>query len=98
MQCGKCCEQIGVFVPRFSNNRFVLLIIAVFIEKVNEFKYSQYLPEEKVLIFTCNNFDDVNKKCLNYRFRPAICRNYPMLRYFDKPVLFEECGYRPKLT
>ena len=93
LQCASCCELIGCEVSKHLTNTFILKVIIVFIQHLNDFRFSHFIKEKNMLLFTCNNFDSQNRKCLCYKTRPAICRNYPFSRYFAKPVLMPGCGY-----
>jgi Fe-S-cluster containining protein len=93
--CGTCCENIGIYTASYLIKvNLILKIIVKFYEKVNDFQYQGYLPNKKILVFTCHNFDDNKRKCKVHNKRPAMCRNYPLLRYFNKPVLIKNCGYK----
>ena len=98
-QCGKCCEVIGVSVPDYLVKiRWLLIIVITFYEKVNNFKYQEYSLDHHALLFSCNNYDYENKACLSYKKRPAICRSYPSVRYFNKPVLLPMCSFKVELN
>lgn len=97
-QCGQCCEVIGVKVNNYvvSHSFFAKLII-VFYEKVNNFSFEEYNREENYLLFSCNNFNKEQRKCNIYSQRPGLCRNYPYVRYFDKPTFMDGCNFSAEL-
>ncbi len=91
--CGMCCELIGVAVPDWlvKKKKFVSIIIS-FYEKVNEFKYQGY--QSKALLFECTNYDSQKHCCKVYKSRPALCRAYPKIRFFEEPILLSGCSFR----
>lgn len=94
LKCGLCCESIGVYMPRFFGDKLMMGFIIVAVEKMNDFTFKGLVPEEKMLVFKCKHYNKEKNKCDIYRFRPSICHNYPIVRYFEKPVLFDSCGYK----
>jgi Fe-S-cluster containining protein len=52
--------------------------------------------ENNALVFTCRNLTPEGK-CGNYFWRPNICRNYPLVDYFEEPKFLPGCGFGAKL-
>ena len=97
IQCKSCCRDIGVVMPRFFNNRWVRGFVITWASNINDFYFKDVNPERKILIFGCRHFNE-ERGCLNYKRRPAICRAYPFVRYFEKPILMPGCGYEVTLN
>ena len=57
-----------------------------------DFKLIRIEKERNYLVFECEHLTADNK-CGNYSWRPSICRNYPLLDYFEKPTFIPGCGY-----
>lgn len=98
-KCGLCCyRKIGIMAhPRIIKSKFLSKIVTKFYYHVNDFILSEIDTEDNVFIFECLHFDKQNMKCTSYKNRPAACRDYPLIRYFDAPSTFEECGFKTKL-
>lgn len=93
-QDGRCCREIGVVVePWIVKYKFVLNIVLWWYTSIYPFYYKYYLEEEEVFIFGCTKLSE-DGKCSIYKKRPPICRKYPRVQYFEKPVVFDECGYK----
>lgn len=82
---------------RYYDARWLRRWVIRFYEAVNDFEFLEYISEEEVLLFTCQHFDAQARRCKAYRNRPALCRSYPAVAYFDPPVLLPACGYRGEL-
>jgi Fe-S-cluster containining protein len=94
-QCGTCCQLIGIETPDYLLKRkWLMRLIIAFYKKINDFVYQGFAREERMMLFTCNKFDKEKHNCSIHPWRPALCRNYPLLRYFNKPVVFNTCGYK----
>lgn len=92
-RCGRCCEEILLRgTNRQINNKLFRNIAISFISWLYGF-YILYVDYEKnYLAFSCKHRGK-DGKCQNYFWRPSICRNYPILDYFDKPKLLPWCGF-----
>ena len=93
--CGRCCRLIGVEVSKKIPLTFWLYrpVIYLFYEKVNNFKFEGFSESDHCLLFSCLNFDTEVNRCRCYSMRPALCRDYPKLPYFEKPVLLSGCSF-----
>lgn len=97
-RCGKCCHHIGVVISSsFAESKILSSLIITFYEQVNGFTFLDYDSEQSLLFFKCNHFDTQTSSCLDYHSRPAMCRNYPFPRFFQKPDLIQDCGYEVEL-
>lgn len=92
---GVCCQQIALYLaPAFWKYSLLKGLARTWYEFVYNFTCIGESKENKVVIFKCNYLKGT--KCGIYWRRPAICRNYPLVRFFDKPSFLPGCGYRVK--
>lgn len=92
---GACCTQIVAHIPRRLAARPWLLRAFVAMHRwVHNFHVVGRGPNEEV-IFRCHYLTD-GGKCGIYRFRPRLCRTYPLLPFFKPPQVLPGCGYRIK--
>ena len=92
-QCGKCCEEILLKAhPAILNDNWVTKIVVGWISWVFQFYLIRIDRAGKYLVFSCHN-RGADGKCLVYRWRPSVCRNYPLLDYFKEPRFLDDCGY-----
>jgi len=91
-QCGICCTKIAIYL---SNSFWHYPWLKKFAIKWYSFTYNfDFVWEEadlKIIVFKCNYLK--NNKCSIHKTRPYICRNYPMLRYFEEPQFLPDCGF-----
>ena len=92
-QCGKCCEEILLRgTNRQINNPFFRNIAIRWISWLYGF-YLLYVDYERnYLAFSCSHRGE-DGKCKNYFLRPPICRNYPLLDYFEEPKFLPWCSF-----
>ena len=91
--CGQCCEEILLkMTPRQMNSKFFRDLVVRWLSWLYGFIFIRYDTERYYLVFTCRHRGGQGK-CQNYVWRPNICRNYPLVDYFDKPVFLEGCGF-----
>jgi Fe-S-cluster containining protein len=96
-KCGKCCRDIHLKIdPRLLNNRFTRELVIRWISWLFRFYLKRIDHERNYLVFGCRNLTE-NGTCGDYRWRPNVCRNYPLVDFFDEPALFDTCGYKAKL-
>jgi uncharacterized protein len=96
-KCGKCCLDIHLKIePKLLNNAFTRELVVRWISWLFVFYLKRIDYDRNYLVFGCNNLNS-NGTCNDYNWRPNVCRNYPLVDYFEEPVLFKECGYKAKL-
>ena len=96
-KCGKCCRDIGLTIsPKLLKSRFTTEIVIRWVSWVFDFYLKHIQYDSCLLVFGCKN-QNPDGSCKVYKWRPNICRNYPIVDYLDKPVLYDFCGYRAKL-
>lgn len=96
-KCGKCCQEIKLYIdPKLANNNITYNIIVWWVSWLFRFDLIGIDRERSDLIFTCKMVSK-DGKCTDYKWRPNICRNYPIVDYFDEPVTFKTCGYKARL-
>jgi Fe-S-cluster containining protein len=97
-KCGICCQEIMLDIhPNLLKSRFTTDIIVRWLSWAFNF-YLKDIDEKKYkLIFGCKTLRK-NGTCGDYKWRPNICRNYPIVDFFDEPSLFKTCGYKAKIN
>ena len=92
-QCGSCCRQIVLtMTPAQIKSRLFTDISVRWISWLFGFELIRIDEENLSLIFSCRHLTKENK-CGNYFWRPNVCRNYPLVDYFEEPKLLPNCGY-----
>ena len=90
---GACCTQIVAEPPRSLLRRPKLLAAFVGLHRLlHNFHVVGRGPQGQVL-FRCG-FLQPGGRCGIYRFRPRLCRTYPVLPFFAPPKVLPGCGYR----
>ena len=93
-QCGNCCKEILLtMTPRQISSRFFTNLAIRWISWLFGFILLRVDYENRYLVFTCKH-RCADGKCGNYFWRPSICRNYPLVDYFEEPKLLAGCGYK----
>lgn len=95
-RCAACCEapaiQVGPLVWFIPTLRRLFLFWQ---ERVNGFKPTSQIVQERVFIFECTHFDRATGSCDSYGSRPGMCRDYPRLLLWQaQPEFLPGCGYR----
>jgi hypothetical protein len=91
MRCGACCEHIVGDPPRFIKHTKLLPIYLAYHRFAHRFTATHRGPNGEV-IFSCGHLQH-DGRCGIYRFRPLICRNYPVIPYYNVPGLLPDCTY-----
>ncbi|MCX5748895.1 MAG: YkgJ family cysteine cluster protein [Candidatus Saganbacteria bacterium] len=92
-KCGQCCREIYLKMTRQQYSSFFFREIAVrWISWIFDFEYIRTDDEVGDLVFRCKN-QLSDGRCGNYFWRPNICRNFPLVDYFEEPKLLPGCGY-----
>lgn len=90
---GNCCTMIVANPPSFIKDRPALLAcFAAYHRVMHNFHVVNRGPDRE-LIFKCHHLRD-DGRCGIYRHRPFICRNYPVLPWFEAPKPLPGCGYQ----
>lgn len=93
---GACCTQIIADPPRYLKQRPRLLRVFVLFHRwMHNFQLRARGPLGE-LVFRCGYLQP-NGGCGIYRWRPRLCRVYPVLPFFTAPKLLPGCGYRTRL-
>ena len=96
-QCGKCCQNIKLAInPRLLSSVFIRELVIMWTSWVMGFhlKRIEYTPP--YLVFGCKKVRS-DGTCGDYKWRPNVCRNYPLVDFFEEPALFKTCGFKAKL-
>jgi Fe-S-cluster containining protein len=92
-QCGNCCREIYLkATPRQMASRFFLRLAVAWICWLFDFILLRIESESCYLVFTCRHRLP-DGRCGNYFWRPNVCRNYPLVDYFDEPKVLPGCGF-----
>ncbi len=96
-KCGKCCQDIKLAInPRLLSNIFTRELVVRWTSWVMGFHLKRIEYDPNYLVFGCKSVRP-DGTCGVYKWRPNVCRNYPLVDFFDEPALFETCGYKAKL-
>ncbi|NQT29407.1 MAG: hypothetical protein HQ596_02430 [Candidatus Saganbacteria bacterium] len=96
-QCGKCCEEIYLKItPRQLSSKLFAKLAIWWITWLFDFILLKVDYDNHYLIFTCKHRKP-DGRCGNYFWRPNVCRNYPLVDYFDEPKVLPGCGYKARL-
>ena len=92
-QCGVCCQEILLkMTPRQISSKFFTKLAIRWTSWLFDFILLRVDYEHQYLVFTCHHTTK-SGKCGNYFWRPNVCRNYPIIDYFDKPRFLPNCGF-----
>lgn len=98
LKCGQCCKQIYLkATPAQTNSPLFAKVSVRWIEWLFDFKLKWIDFQDNYFVFECKNLTK-DGKCGNYPWRPNVCRNFPLVDYFNEPVFLPGCGYsaRPR--
>ena len=86
-KCGKCCKEIRIKLRNKKHFKIIQFLFPLY----RQF-YIIKVDDKENLVLGCKHLND-NGTCNIYKFRPLVCRNYPM----NPPSFFSEtidgCGY-----
>lgn len=96
-QCGDCCRRIVLtMTPAQVKSELFTDLSVRWISWLFGFELIEIDQEDHSLIFSCRHLT-VDNKCDNYFWRPNVCRNYPLVDYFEEPKLLPGCGFKAEL-
>jgi Fe-S-cluster containining protein len=96
-RCGNCCRAIYLtMTPAQTRSRLFTTLSVRWISWLFDFILLKIDRENNSLVFTCRHLTPAGS-CANYRWRPNVCRNYPLLDYFEQPKFLPGCGFTAKL-
>jgi Putative zinc- or iron-chelating domain len=96
-KCGKCCQDIKLAIdPKLLSNAFIRELVVRWTSWVMGFDLKRIEYNPPYLVFGCKKLRQ-NGSCADYKWRPNVCRNYPLVDFFKEPALFGTCGYKAKL-
>ncbi len=96
-QCGVCCQEIYLKItPKQLSSKFFTNLAIGWTCWIFDFILLRIDYDNHYLIFTCKH-RRLDGKCGNYFWRPNICRNYPLVDYFEEPKTLPNCGFKAKL-
>ncbi|MFC1511384.1 YkgJ family cysteine cluster protein [Candidatus Margulisiibacteriota bacterium] len=95
-QCGVCCKAIYLKIdPKQLGSELFTKLAIWWITWVFDFILLKIDRENHYLVFTCKHCQP-DGKCGNYFWRASICRNYPLVDYFEEPKFLPDCGFAAK--
>lgn len=92
VRCGECCRMIVGDPPGLVKRSGLLSLYIGWHRVFHAFAVTGRGPEGEVL-FTCGHLR-ADGRCAIYARRPALCRDYPVLPFFEAPRLLPACSYR----
>jgi uncharacterized cysteine cluster protein YcgN (CxxCxxCC family) len=96
-QCGRCCQEIHLkMTPGQMRSKLFTKLAVSWISWLFGFILLAVDEENQSLVFTCKYLTAAGR-CGNYPWRANVCRNYPLVDYFDEPKFLPGCGFRAKL-
>ncbi len=95
-KCGMCCREIYLKItPRQLSSKLFTELAVRWTSWIFDFELLRIDYENYYLIFICKHLRP-DGTCGNYFWRPNICRNYPLVDYFDEPKTLPNCGFRAR--
>jgi Fe-S-cluster containining protein len=95
-QCGRCCQQILMKAsPRQLSSPFFMKLAIGWTCWLFDFIFLHTDHENGYIAFTCKNLKK-SGSCGNYFWRPNVCRNFPLVDYFEEPKILPWCGFRAR--
>ncbi|MFH1347312.1 MAG: hypothetical protein ABIH22_01350, partial [Candidatus Margulisiibacteriota bacterium] len=92
-QCGICCQEIYMKItPRQLASKLFTKIAIAWIVWIFDFILIRIEYDNHYIVFTCQH-RLANGQCGNYFWRANICRNFPLVDYFEKPKVLPWCGF-----
>jgi len=93
-QCGNCCREIYLtMTPAQTRSKLFTKISIKWVSWLFGFIFLRIDYEHNSLVFTCRHLTREGK-CGNYFWRPNVCRNYPLVDYFEQPKSLPGCGFQ----
>lgn len=93
---GNCCHYI--LLPQVKGILGPLLLF--WHTEINGFyprtNLSYEYEGQEILVMGCRYLKK-DGSCSNYRFRPKVCRSWPLIELFGYPKILKGCGYQAKL-
>ena len=90
---GNCCRYILLPVPKGLLTRFFYF----WNTQVNGFFPRRSRPvvikERRMAVMGCRHLKTCGR-CNTYRTRPMVCRQWPLIKHFGRPVILKGCGFR----
>ncbi|MBI5507571.1 MAG: YkgJ family cysteine cluster protein [Deltaproteobacteria bacterium] len=87
---GACCRHVIADPPAWIAKTALLPLFVAYHRVAHRFHLVGRGPEG-VLVFRCGHLTAADR-CGIYRYRPLLCRNYPVLGFFEAPHLLPGCG------
>ena len=92
VKCGKCCKEIVFNPPKFVKNTWLLRFFIVFHKITHNFSVVGRGAEGEIY-FSCGHLK-ADGRCGSHKTRPYICRNFPVVPFFEPPKILPYCSYQ----
>ena len=89
IKCGKCCKEIRAYGMK---NEKDLKIMQFFIPWYKMF-YIIKTDENNNIVLGCKK-QNKDGTCSIHKFRPFVCRNYPLKQIFHNTEMIDGCGFK----
>ena len=90
-ECGDCCRSILGSPPQWVRRSWLMNVDTHYHRLAHRFEVRATTPDGSVL-FECGYLQS-DGRCMIYRFRPLLCRNYPVIPFYHEPMLLPGCSY-----
>lgn len=92
-QRGKCCHYVLIQYSRSPLGRLFYFWYTQFIGFYPRLKTPQDYDGKKVHVMGCSYLRK-DGSCGQYRLRPLVCRQWPVIEHFGYPRILKGCGFR----
>ena len=93
-QCGRCCQRILMkATPGQLSSKLYTKVAIGWTCWLFDFIFLDIDYENHYIAFTCKHLK-TSGSCGNYFWRPNVCRNFPLVDYFEKPKILPWCGFK----
>jgi len=89
---GDCCKAIVGDPPKAVKKNDYLRGLFVGYHAVMHNFHQVARGDNDEIIFACGHLGD-DGRCSIYRYRPLLCRNYPVMPFFERPRILPGCGF-----
>ena len=92
--CGSCCREILLKMSKSQmKSKFFTALVVRWLSWLYDFYLLKIDYDRGYLAFSCHH-KGKDGRCMNYKWRPPVCRNFPLLDYFEEPSFISGCGFR----
>lgn len=92
VKCGKCCKEILFNPPRFIRTTGLVHVFVLYHRLAHNFSPVARGPDDEI-IFACGHLKS-DGRCGIHKWRPFLCRNFPVVPWFEVPKILPYCTYQ----